>query len=123
LLDGRCAKAPPEEISAAVDAAREHAYSMAIQRWSLPPAVASVIDPASHIERTVVALTAGIVELRRHPYRAPTAQAIRDHASALGLDASWLKVLVHECDQATARVTEILAPQAAVAKPSARAAR
>jgi hypothetical protein len=110
LLDGRCAKPPAEEISAAVDAAREPAYALAIERWSLPPAVASVIDPASQTERTIVALTSSVVELRRHPYSAATAIAIRDHACALGLDAGWLKVLTQECDQATARVTEILAP-------------
>lgn len=124
LLDGRCAQPPPEEISAAVDAVREQAYAMAIQRWELPPAVASVVDPTSDTERTIVALIGALVELRRHPYRASAAVAIRDHAGALGLDAGWLKVAVGECDQATARVTEILAPPAAApTKPAAAAAK
>jgi hypothetical protein len=122
LLDGRCVKPAAEEISAAIDAVRDQAYAMAIQRWDLPPAIASVVDPASHTERTIVALTTGLVELRRHPDRAVTALTIRDHATALGLDAGWLKVLVQECTQATARVTEILAPAAAPARPAARAA-
>jgi HD-like signal output (HDOD) protein len=124
LLDGRCAKPAAEEISAAVDAARDHAYAMAIERWQLPASVASVIDPASQLERTTVALVSSFVELRRHPYRTATALAVRDHACALGLDASWLKVLLRESDQATARVSEILTPAAATpAKQASRPAR
>ena len=116
LLDGRCARPPAEEISAAVDAVRAQAYDMALVRWALPPSVASVVDPASHAERQVVELVTSLVELRRHPDRAAAASAVCDHARALGLDGKWLRVLVGECDTATERVTAILAPPAAAAR-------
>jgi hypothetical protein len=119
LLDGRCARCPDEEVAAAVDAVRAKTYEMAIERWSLPPTVASVVDPASETERVIVELVTSLVELRRHPYRASAAIAIRDHACALGLDAKWLRVLVGECDTATGHVAEILAPPPPAAKPTA----
>lgn len=117
LLDGRRLKCPNEEIASAVDAVRTQTYAMAIERWALPPAVASVVDPASDTERQIVELVTQLVELRHHPYRASAALAIRDHARALGLDVNWLRVLVAECEKATQQVTEILAPTAKPAKP------
>jgi hypothetical protein len=119
LLEGRCVKCPNEEVAMAVDAVRPHAYAMAIERWSLPPTVARVVDPASETERAIVELVTALVELRRHPYRAPAVLAIRDHACALGLDANWLRVLVGECDKATHHVTEILTPPPAATTPAA----
>lgn len=110
LLDGRCPKHRTEEISAAVDSVRDQTYAIAIERWALPPAVASVVDPASQTERVVVELTTALLELRRHPYRVSAALAIRDHARTLGLDVKWLKVLVGECDSATERVIATLTP-------------
>jgi HD-like signal output (HDOD) protein len=118
LLDGRCARCPDEEVAMAVDAVRPQAYAMAIERWSLPPTVARVVDPASETERVIVELVTALIELRRHPYRAPAVLAIRDHACTLGLDANWLRVLVGECDKATQHVTEILAMAPAATKPA-----
>jgi hypothetical protein len=69
--------------------------------------------------RVIVELVIALIELRRHPYCASAALAIRDHAGALGLDANWLRVLVGECDKATSHVTEILAPPPAASKPAA----
>jgi hypothetical protein len=118
LLSGRCVKCPDEEVSAAVDAVRAKAYAMAIERWALPPSVASVVDPASETERVIVELVISLLELRRHPYSAVAAIAIRDHACALGLDANWLRVLVGECEKATTRVAEILTPAPAAQSPA-----
>lgn len=120
LLDGRCVKCPDEEISSAVDAVRTKTYAMAIERWSLPPTVASVVDPASETERVIVELVITLLELRRHPYSAAAAIAIRDHACALGLDANWLRVLVAECDKATGHVAEILSPPPAAPPPAVK---
>jgi HD-like signal output (HDOD) protein len=119
LLDGRCARCPDEEVATAVDAVRPQAYAMAIERWALPPMVASVIDPASETERVIVELVTALIALRRHPYRASAVLAIRDHACTLGLDANWLRVLVGECDKATAHVTEMLAATPGVSRPDA----
>jgi hypothetical protein len=55
----------------------------------------------------------------RFSSRASAALAIRDHATTLGLDAKWLRVLVGECDTATGHVTEILSPPPPAAKPAA----
>jgi hypothetical protein len=120
LLDGRCVKCPNEEVSSAVDAVRAKTYAMAIERWSLPPTVASVVDPASETERVIVELVISLLELRRHPYSAAAAIAIRDHACTLGLDTNWLRVLVGECDKAIGHVAEILAPPPAAAPPVAK---
>lgn len=110
LLDGRMTMPPPEELGAALDAARGQAFALAITRWALPPAVASVIDPAGRTEHAIVELITHLVELRRYPHRLATAETVRAHAAALGLDTKWLHVLIGECDNAAARVTAILAP-------------
>jgi HD-like signal output (HDOD) protein len=110
LIDGRVAMPPAEELSAAIDLVRGRAFELALARWNLPPAVASVVDPASRTEHAIVELVTGLIALRRHPDRTVTALAVRDHARALGLDAKWLHVLVGECDAAAARVSAILAP-------------
>jgi HD-like signal output (HDOD) protein len=118
VLGGRVAMPPGEELSAALDAVRAEAFALAIERWALPPAVASVVDPASRAEHAIVELITCLLELRHHPHRIATADAVRDHAATLGLDSKWLHVLIGECDNATARVTAILAP---VAQPARRA--
>ena len=109
------------EIDAALDAVRGPVYDRAVERWALPDSVASVIDPTSVLERTVVELVIAVAELRRCPYQHSSAITIVDRARALGLDTSWLRSLVEEHDRAVVRAREVLGARTRVSHRASEA--
>lgn len=109
LLDGRCEQMPSlPVIAAAVDTMHREAAAMAIAGWSLPASVTRAVDPSNEIERSIVDLVATLVELRRDPTHVEAAARARAHAQRLGLDASWLRVILRECSESAARVAELV---------------
>ena len=109
LLDGRCAKKPEHAlILAAIDGVHRDVAVIAIEKWALPAAITQQIDTASLIEAGVVDLVSTLVELRRSPGRLSAAKRARELIATLGIEPTWIRVILQECDDADKRVTAML---------------
>jgi HD-like signal output (HDOD) protein len=119
LLSGAIAERPSNaEIQEAVDRVGPDAADVAVARWSLPPTLTQVIDPANELERDVVALVATLIQLQRTPRQAIAARA-RGLAATLQIDAQWMRVLIRECQETQQRISSTMAlPRQRGAKPT-----
>ena len=115
ILEGKQALPAPEVIATAIDSIQPAVAEIVLARWSLPASVTSAIEPRAGTERAIVATVRSLVELRRTALRDQTAARFGVHARAINLDTRWLRVLVRELDDATARVSSMLHAQAKAA--------
>jgi len=113
ILDGRCKTPPPlEAIAAAVDVVHREVAAVAAKRGALPAVLTQSDSSDSELEIAAVDLVATLVELRRAPGRASAIARAKRQIAALGIQPSWLRVILRECDEAEQRVAVMLGEHA-----------
>ncbi len=106
LVDGRCASRPlPQAILGALDELDAEVRDLALQTWDLPPSLRDVVTADNPQERAVVEVVQGMMLLRRAPHRLTVADRIRAAANTLQLDATWIRLVNRELDDAGTRVS------------------
>lgn len=103
VIAHRCTLPLTPTVEGAIDDAQTAVLNVALARWALPEAVTALLDPTRTTEHAIVDLAMALAELLRAPSRTATADRVRERMIELGLDASWLKVLVREHDELVQR--------------------
>lgn len=120
ILTNKCPVPAPGVISSAVDGVHREARDLMFERWALPPSVVRVLDPNNAIEVGIVELVAALAELRRAPYRRDALMQVREHATRLGIEPGWLKMVLRELDDAMGRVNALLTKPATASSRRSR---
>jgi hypothetical protein len=85
---------------------------VAAKRGALPAVLTQSDSSDSELEIAAVDLVATLVELRRAPGRASAIARAKRQIAALGIQPSWLRVILRECDEAEQRVAVMLGEHA-----------
>jgi hypothetical protein len=97
-----------EAIAAAVDITHRNVAVTAAARGTLPSVVTQSGDKMGAMEHAAVDLVATLVELRRAPGRADAIERAKQHVATLGIQPSWLRVILRDCDDAEHRVAAMM---------------